>query len=126
MALQLADGSGSVIHLLNVPEWPKADDALGISAGAPAMDVAREEVVKRGEDLLAELSSQVASGTKAKVVPLVLLGDPAETILEEAERLQVEAIVMGGRGLSDLKGLVVGSVSHKVMHAAGCRTIIVN
>jgi len=32
---------------------------------------------------------------------------------------------MGTRGLSDLKGLFVGSVSHKVSHLADCSCITV-
>lgn len=43
-------------------------------------------------------------------------GSATEGILEQAKEVQVDTIVMGSRGLSDLKGLVVGSVSHKIQH----------
>ncbi len=52
-------------------------------------------------------------------------GDPAASILECAERERVDAIVMGTRGLSDLAGLLLGSVSHKVGHLADCTCITV-
>lgn len=41
-------------------------------------------------------------------------GDPAQVILESARNAQADLIVMGSRGLGDLKGLLLGSVSHKV------------
>jgi nucleotide-binding universal stress UspA family protein len=45
--------------------------------------------------------------------------------VEEADKLGVDAIIMGSSGMSDLKGLVIGSISHKVMHTANCRVILV-
>lgn len=52
-------------------------------------------------------------------------GKPAERILETAAEEQVDTIVMGSRGLSDLKGMVTGSVSHKVSQLADCTCITV-
>jgi len=43
-------------------------------------------------------------------------GPATEQILERAKEVGADMIVMGSRGLSDLKGLVVGSVSHKISH----------
>lgn len=47
-------------------------------------------------------------------------GDPATTILENATDRGVDMIVMGSRGLSSLKGLLMGSVSRKVSELAPC------
>lgn len=52
-------------------------------------------------------------------------GSPVEVILETANTLGVDAIVLGARGLSDLKGVFMGSVSHKVSHYAPCTCITV-
>nr|WP_231613761.1 universal stress protein [Halomonas sp. BC04] len=45
--------------------------------------------------------------------------------MREANEIAADAIVMGSRGVSELKGLLVGSVSHKVMHSAPCTVITV-
>jgi nucleotide-binding universal stress UspA family protein len=46
----------------------------------------------------------------------VVIGDPAREIVAAAERLDTDWIVMGRRGLGDVGGLLMGSVSHKVGH----------
>jgi nucleotide-binding universal stress UspA family protein len=45
----------------------------------------------------------------------VLVGDPAESIVETARRGRYSEIVMGTRGLGTLKGLLLGSVVTKVI-----------
>lgn len=46
----------------------------------------------------------------------VVIGDPAREIVAAADRLDTDCIVMGRRGLGDVGGLLMGSVSHKVGH----------
>jgi len=48
----------------------------------------------------------------------VKLGDPAETLVALAEELGCDHIVMGTRGLGAVSGIVLGSVTRKVLHLA--------
>jgi nucleotide-binding universal stress UspA family protein len=59
------------------------------------------------------------------VTTLLAGGDPADAILEAAKREKADTIVLGSRGLGDFKGLVLGSVSHKVAAHAECTCITV-
>ncbi|HET8727998.1 MAG TPA: universal stress protein [Alphaproteobacteria bacterium] len=52
-------------------------------------------------------------------------GKPSRTIVGYAERHDVDAIIMGSRGLTDIEGALLGSVSHKVASLAACTVIIV-
>jgi len=52
-------------------------------------------------------------------------GDPAEVILETAQQLHADTIVMGRRGRGRLAGLLLGSVSQKVATLAPCVVIVV-
>ena len=52
-------------------------------------------------------------------------GDAADVIVQQADRLRANIIVMGTRGLGTLKGLLVGSVSHKVTQLAPCTCVTV-
>ena len=53
-------------------------------------------------------------------------GLEAESILKAAEKCKADLIVMGTRGLGALKGLLVGSVSRKVIHYASCPVMVVH
>jgi nucleotide-binding universal stress UspA family protein len=52
-------------------------------------------------------------------------GGAAREILRFARAEDAGMIVMGSRGLSDLAGLVMGSVTHKVLHLADRPVLVV-
>lgn len=52
-------------------------------------------------------------------------GDPAARIIDMVNRADIDCVVMGSRGLSDWKGMLMGSVSHKVSNQANCTCIAV-
>ena len=52
-------------------------------------------------------------------------GHPAQQIVRYAEASGADLIVVGSRGLSDLPGLLLGSVSHKVIHLAAVPVLVV-
>ena len=78
-----------------------------------------------GEKLVREAELHLQSRGLKRVTPIVEDGDPATTIVATAKARGVDLIVMGSRGLSDVKGLLMGSVSHKVAHLAPCTCITV-
>lgn len=52
-------------------------------------------------------------------------GDPGEVIAETAANLGVNQIVMGVRGLGQVKGILLGSVSQKVIQLSKCPITLV-
>lgn len=85
----------------------------------------REVLTGIGDGIIRE-AEQIAQEHGAKdIETLVMTGSPAKAILEAANRYRADFIVMGSRGLGDLKGLLVGSVSHKVSHLAKQTCIVV-
>ncbi len=60
-----------------------------------------------------------------EIIKVVEEGDPALLILDSAKKHSADMIVMGNRGLGGLKGLLVGSVSHKVSQHAKCTCVTV-
>jgi nucleotide-binding universal stress UspA family protein len=64
-----------------------------------------------------------AQGFEVEVV--VREGYPATVIEEEAQRLGADLIVIGTRGLSGLKHLLLGSVAERVVQRAPCPVLTV-
>jgi nucleotide-binding universal stress UspA family protein len=82
------------------------------------LEIYGERIVERARQIAAERGA-------SEVRTLVEGGDPAEQILACAAREKADLIVLGSRGCSDLKGLLMGSVSHKVCQLAACTCISV-
>ena len=77
-----------------------------------------------------KIGESILSDTAAKVKGLKLstqleFGNPAETIIEVAEKGNYDLIVVGSRGLSSVKRFFLGSVSDDVSHHAKCSVLIV-
>lgn len=61
-----------------------------------------------------------------KVEHLTLKGKPSTVIVEFAKKKKVDLIVMGTRGQSAIRKLMVGSVAESVMQNAPCPVIAIN
>jgi len=82
-------------------------------------------VVLLGEQIIDNASRSARAAGVKNITAEVLTGDYANTILEVAKKANADLIVMGRRGLSNLKGFVTGSVSHKVSQRAECSVLTV-
>ena len=78
-----------------------------------------------GQTLLGEAFQQL-SNTRLDVREKLEEGPEAESILNIAKKCQADLIVMGTRGHGTLKGLLVGSVSRKVIHHSSCPVMVVH
>lgn len=76
-----------------------------------------EKILQSAVKTVGEVPSTVSTETIA--------GDPAEAIIRIADTRKCDLIVMGSRGLGRLAGLVLGSVSQKVVSHAPCPVLIV-
>lgn len=76
-----------------------------------------EKILQSAVKAVGEVPSTVSTETIA--------GDPAEAIIRIADTRKCDLIVMGSRGLGRLAGLVLGSVSQKVVSHAPCPVLIV-
>ncbi len=99
--------------------------AAGGEIGYVTVPPPRELVQAIGGQILARSEKIAAKAGIKKITTVMVDGDPAEAILDHAGKHKVDMIVMGSRGLSDFKGLFLGSVSHKVSAQAECTCVTV-
>jgi len=91
------------------PENPEAlDDSMSEFAG---------EVVEKAKASAAEIGAK-------KIRGFIKGGPPARTIIAFAKKRKVNLIVLGSRGVGDVEGYLLGSVSHKVTSLAGCPVMV--
>jgi nucleotide-binding universal stress UspA family protein len=83
----------------------------------------REENIK---PLLDETEKTLKDiGISATIEKLIVDGDPATEIIKMADKGNYSAIIMARRGLSEIKGFLLGSVTSKVVHAASKQTVYI-
>lgn len=110
-----------------VKRLQSTDDRLGLNLGAAYEDMAisSRPLVEIGQHILDNAKSDAAQKGVEDVDTLLVDGDAADQILRCIDEQGVDCVVMGSRGLSNIKGLFLGSVSHKVMNRAPCTCIAV-
>lgn len=77
------------------------------------------------ETILQEAKRAVRESGVEKMRTEVKEGPPARTIVQYADRTGADCIVLGSRGMGDVEGALLGSVSHKVASLANCTVITV-
>ena len=95
-------------------QFPSREEELAIEK--------RDE--KRGTALL-KRTSNLLQQKGLKSTSVLTRGDAATEIIEYANQHQLDLIVAGSRGLSEFKGLWMGSVSRKLVHYSKSSVLIV-
>jgi len=118
-AREFAAGMGASIHLLTVVE-PRPM-AVDITLNYVPLEEDLEKAA--AEDLKVILDELVTSGLKAECS--IEFGSPADAILDKAEALDVNLLIMGSHGKKGLSRLIMGSVAETVVRKANCPVLIV-
>ncbi|MDR4459066.1 MAG: universal stress protein [Nitrospirales bacterium] len=111
-----------VLYVVNVPGIPYPAMGAGVAKDlSMAVDKAMREEGERAIDQAVSLLP-FHSGSVTKRLET---GKPAEVILALAEEQNVDLVVLGARGIGQIREQMFGSVSHRVMTHAPCSTLIV-
>jgi nucleotide-binding universal stress UspA family protein len=83
----------------------------------------RQEVSRLSEDVLHKMRDELTS--HAQEIRLIAdSGDPAESIIQTAEEVQAELIILGHRGMTGTSMFLLGGVSQKVATYAPCSVLV--
>ena len=117
-AIEIAKCASASITLLN------AYDKIPPNLGEPNFQEALNQTVVIARDMTLKVLAQVrGEGLTADMN--VLEGPAPDAILRVAETEGYDLIVIGSRGLGQFQGLLIGSVSDRVLHHAKIPVLIV-
>jgi nucleotide-binding universal stress UspA family protein len=123
-AAELAKLTGARLELVSAYE-PVTSQRLRSEARQVPADL--QWMVNPREDVdatLAEAAERVAeAGAEARTYARE--GDPADAILDVAEELGSDLIVVGNKGMTGAKRFLLGSVPNRVSHHAPCSVLII-
>ncbi len=116
---------GNVIYLTVTKEFRLTDEAKQYVELEQLTGEPQYILEEYAEDCLRDAVRMARDLGVANVKKEVKTGNPARTIVQEAELMKVDCIVIGGRGLGDIGSILLGSVSHKVTSLAKCTVVTV-
>ncbi|WP_409346703.1 universal stress protein [Paenibacillus sp. MBLB4367] len=120
LAIKLAGDSKAKLEAVHVLHNPVA--VIGEAIVKPS-DEYEKEYLKRVESMVEEANRQLAGLPDAKAT--LLIGNPVAAILDYAKEMSADVIIVGSRGLSDVKELFLGSVSHNIVQHSPIPVLVV-
>ena len=121
-AVRMATALGAELHVVSAFEPVRGVRIAGAPEGAakvwaPLPDADVEATLSEAEALVRMKNLTVKTHALRK--------DPADALLEVADKVDANMIVVGNKGMHGAKRFVLGNVPNKVSHNARCNVLIV-
>lgn len=117
-AVYLAKECGAKLYALNVVNAP-----LAFHAGIHYAE-SKVEMEKMGRDAVLKIK-KLCDENGVEYKGLIVEGRPMNCILEAAETVKADCIVIGSIGMSMIERALIGSVSESVLRHAKCPVLMV-
>ena len=115
-AVELARRDNAKIVIAHVEERTADRTSAPIHADEPEIQA----------EIRSEADNVAAEGIETSVrMASVMLGGPARAIEEIADEAEADLIVVGTRGHAPVPGLLLGSVTQRLLHIADCPVLAV-
>ena len=119
-AVELAAKLDARVHLLHVVGIMTLSAEYGLAVTQPILDSLVESSQKELDRVATERTS------KAMLAPTLLeVGDARTIIVQVAERIHADLVVMGTHGRRGVKRVVLGSVAEHIARTAPCPVMLI-
>jgi nucleotide-binding universal stress UspA family protein len=116
VAVEMATRFGSAVTVVHIREHTKYEGSdVDLGPETPA-----DELVGAALERFREAGVQARAEIR-RVSP----GDTPEQIVQVAKDVQADLIVLGTRGMTEWKSMLLGGVANKVVHHAHCPVLLV-
>jgi nucleotide-binding universal stress UspA family protein len=117
-AAALVKSEGGTLHIVSSY---RPESARTVSGGGEQWEIMPEDRV----DAVLEQASARARILGANVEVHAATSDPAAAILQIAEEVKADLVVVGNKGMKGAKRFLLGSVPSKVAHNAPCAVLVI-
>lgn len=119
-AIEMATALKSELHVIHAVHIPGT--LLAVLNQVPA-DIVQLENAQR--DSVWAVADPLLEEASIEFKRVDLNGYPADAVVEYAEGIGADLIVIGSRGRGELAALFLGSTSHRILHLAHCDVLVV-
>ena len=118
LAIKITQENNSELHMVSVEE---------IDYMPEFVEEVREEIgtAARQFHKVLQRAREMAEESRVKLHTHVLAGHPVRDIVELAAELKADLLVIGSAGHSELYERMLGSRADRIVHLAGCPTLVV-
>lgn len=119
-AIDISNLGGSELHVVHVFEFIPPREYISLALRIHSPFASRRE----GREILDEQVSLIEGAGGTVHASYLRMGSPVDEILNTAEKIGANLVVMGSRGLGGIKRLLMGSVSERVVQYATCPVLV--
>jgi nucleotide-binding universal stress UspA family protein len=123
-AIGLAKATGAKLDIVSAYEPVPQERLRGETAELPG-DIAHAVGPREDVNVTLESAAGPAKQEGLEVQTHAREGDPADAILDVAEEIEADLIVVGNKGMTGAKRFLLGSVPNKISHHAPSGVYIV-
>jgi nucleotide-binding universal stress UspA family protein len=123
-AIDLARLTGATLSIVSAFAPVPKRRIQGEQEGAPA-DIAYEIGPREDVNMVLDAAAAEARAAGIEVRTHPVEADPADAILNVAEEIKADLIVVGNKGMAGARRYFLGSVPNNVSHHAPCSVIII-
>lgn len=118
----IARRSGATLHFVTIVRPPEG--WWGIVGSPPTPSALSKSLTEAQREILDSVVAAVDL-TDIEVIQVEDVGDPARMLLDYAEKVDADLMVIGRRGAGLIERLMLGSVANRVVHDAECPVMLV-
>ncbi len=123
-AIDLAKLSGATLSIVSAYAPISKRRIQDEAEGAPS-DIAHGIGPREDVNLVLDAAAAEARAAGVEVQTHPVEADPADALLNVAEQIQADLIVVGNKGMTGTRRFLLGSVPNNVSHHAPCSVLII-
>lgn len=118
----IARKNGAVLHLVTIVRPPEG--WWGIVGSPPTPSALSKSLTEAQREILDAAIAEIDL-SDMEVIQIEDVGDPARMLLDYAERIDADVMVIGRRGAGLIERIMLGSVANRLAHDATCPVMLV-